>query len=153
MGQIWCKTIEYFSLTQLLIQLVNRSLSRAKIKQKIVFFPPSSVSWNRALCLIRSIQPKHVHEENMIFHTLWRARLKKSIRQTHSGEKGGFVTALAYSLFIHFWFIASCRSFTVQITSIRTDAVKIQDQKPEFHTLKCLFCSFKPSGKSFKPTI
>lgn len=132
---MWCKTNEHFLITQLLNQLVNRPLPRAKIRQKIVFFSPCSFSWNRALCLIRSIKTKHVHEENMIFHMPWRARLNKSIRQTHSGERGGLVTALAHRLLAHFWFIASCGNFTVQTTSIRTDAAKILDQKGQIsHT-------------------
>lgn len=121
----------------------KQAVATSKNQAENRLFPPCSFRWNRALCLIRSIKTKHVHEENMIFHTPWQAWLNKSIRQTHSGERGGLVTALAHRLLTHFWFMASCGNFTVQMTSIRTDAAKILDQKPEFHTLRCLFFSFK----------
>lgn len=62
MKQIWCKTKEAFSPTQLLIQLVNSPSSPAKIRQKIVF-SSSSVSCNRTLSLIRSIKPTRARGE------------------------------------------------------------------------------------------
>lgn len=92
MGQTW------WTFTYAAAKFSLWTARRHKQKGRKSPFSPSSVSWNQALCLIRSIKPKHVHEENMIFHTPWRVRLNEPIRQTHGGEKGGFVAALACTL-------------------------------------------------------